>query len=186
MLVECLVECLIAEAVGKTIRLACIEINLCRMAREQDVESARSLRKLWSRRLSWDWGWRRNLECWIVQLQGRAKIESGPLWWLNSDDSLTIGQNDRVLDDSCLIFVHVNAAFGSQDLFQAFLCAWLGRWLIVRCGQETWSYDYEGYNDTENDRSHESIIHLARIAGIKASGTISLLGQPSVKAYLSI
>ena len=87
------------------------------------------------------------MECLIVQLKRRAKIEPGTLWWLNCDDSLAVGQNDCVVDDSSLVFEDVNAAFRSQYLLQAFLCGWLGRWVVVRCGQEAWPYDYKGYND---------------------------------------
>ena len=99
------------------------------------------------------------MESLIIQLKGRAQIEPGALWWLNSDDALAVGQNDRVLDDSFLVFVHVNAAFRSQYLLQAFLCAWLRRWGIVRCGQEAWLYDYEGCNGAGSDHPHEDIIH---------------------------
>ena len=99
------------------------------------------------------------MECLIVQLKGRAKIEPGTLRWLNSDDALAVGQNDRVFDDASLVFVHVNAAFRSQYLLQAFLCARLGRWGVVRCGQEAWPYDYEGYNGAGRDHPHGDIIH---------------------------
>lgn len=78
------------------------------------------------------------MECWIVQLKGRAKVESGTLWWLNSFDSLAVGQNDRIFDDSFIVFVHVNAAFRSQYLLQAFFCGWLRWWGGFSCGQEAW------------------------------------------------
>ena len=92
-------------------------------------------------------------------MKGRAKIEPGTLWGLNSDDSLAVWQNDRVFDAAASVFVHVNAAFRSQYLLQAFLCTWLGRWVVVRCGQGTGPYDYEGYNDAGSDHPHENIIH---------------------------
>jgi hypothetical protein len=88
--------------------------------------------------LDWVRGWRRKLECLSVQLKGRAKVEPGTWWWLNSDDSLAVGKNDRVVDGSSIVFVHVNAAFRGQDLLQAFLCTWLGGRVIFGCGQEAW------------------------------------------------
>ena len=99
------------------------------------MELARLLGKFWSRRLRGTGDWRRNLECLIVQLKRRAKVKSGALWWLNRDDTLAVGKNDRVSHSPFVVFVHVDAAFGSQHLLQAFLCAWLGRCLIVSCGQ---------------------------------------------------
>ena len=78
--------------------------------------------------------------------------------WLYRDDSLAIGQRDRVFDGSSLIFVYVNAAFRIQDLFQAFSRARLRRWAVFGSGQESWPDDYEDYDDAERNRPHESII----------------------------
>ena len=111
--------------------------------------------------------------CLIVQLKGRAKIKPGTLWWLNSDDSLAVGQDDRVLDDSVLIFVHVNAAFRGQYLLQAFLCTWLGRQVVVRCGQEAWPHDYEGYNDAGSDHPYEDIIRAETGKGVRRNCPVS-------------
>lgn len=88
------------------------------------------LRKLRSRWLSWNGGWRRQLERLIVQLKGRAEIEPGTLWWLYSDGSLAVGQRDRAFDDSSMVFIYVNAAFWIQDVLQAISCARLRRWAV--------------------------------------------------------
>ena len=108
------------------------------------------------------------MEWLIVQLEGRAKVESRILWWLNSDDALAVGQQDRIFDDSSLVFVHVNAAFRSQHLLQALLCARLRRWGVFRCSQEAWLYDNEDYNSAGSDHPHDNSIHVDRK---KLSGT---------------
>jgi hypothetical protein len=80
------------------------------------------------------------------------------MWWLYSDDSLAIGQSDRVFDVSSMVFVHVNPSFRIQHLLQAFPCARLCRRVVFRSGQEAWPYDDEGYDDDERDRPHGSSI----------------------------
>jgi hypothetical protein len=107
-------------------------------------ELARPLRKFWSRWLGWNGEWRGKLECLIVQLKGRAKLEPGTVRWLHGDDSLAVWQSDRAFYVSSMVFVHVDAPFRIQYLIQAFSCAWLRRWVVFRSGQEARPYDYEG------------------------------------------
>ncbi len=60
--------------------------------------------------------WRRKLKCLIVQLKGRASVESRTLRRLHRDDSLTIRQIDRAFDVSLMVFVNLNATFLIQYL----------------------------------------------------------------------
>jgi hypothetical protein len=132
-----------------------------------DVLLTRPLRKFRSRWLSWNGGWRRQLEWPTVQLKGRAKIEPGTLWWLYVDDSLAVGQRDGAFDGSSMVLVHVNAAFRIQDLIQAFSRARLRRWAVFRRRQGARSYGEKDHGNAERNCPHEHIIHAAIVAGCR-------------------